>query len=179
MKAKWVAIALLLTFSTVVMIAILTRAGGPIFENSRLASAAVFDSGKPLVLSDDNLVDGLSAVKLPVPIAKVDLNGSILSVDLKVTDDRFHKGELYGGIAEMISFAFERTTNIDQLLLRLVAEDRWLGTRYLLLAADVRRGAWPESALDELRNTGDAQLPKELREWFRMTETQLWKSRMN
>ncbi|RCX23251.1 hypothetical protein DFP94_101848 [Fontibacillus phaseoli] len=179
MKAKWMVRCLLFTIGSALLLAIVTRAGGPIFENSRLASAETFLSEKPVELSDDNLVDGLSELKLPVPIAKVDLNGAVLSVDLKVTEDRFDKGELYRGIAEMISFSFERTTNIDQLLLRLVAEDRWLGKRYLLLAADVRRGEWPESALYALRTTGNMELPKELRTWFRVTETQLWKSGVN
>ncbi|MNP65499.1 hypothetical protein D3C76_1610950 [compost metagenome] len=85
---------------------------------------------------------------------------------------------MYKGMAEIISFAFERTTNIDQLLLRLVAEDRWVGSKYLLLAADVRRGNWPSSALSELRNTGDNELSSELKSWFRVTESHLWKKRL-
>ncbi|MDN4067489.1 hypothetical protein QYF50_06235 [Paenibacillus vini] len=179
MKVKWILQSLLVTLGIVLLLSVVTRAGGPVFEHSRPVSAAVFEPGKPVELNDGNLVDGLSAIELPVPIAKVDLNGSVLSVDLKVTEERFDKGELYRGIAELISFSFERTSNIDQLLLRLVAEDRWLGTRYLLLAADVRRGEWSDSAMNELRNAGDHELPKELRTLFRMTETHLWKRGVN
>ncbi|WP_435925242.1 hypothetical protein [Paenibacillus sp. DYY-L-2] len=179
MKLIWLSRSLILTVGTALLIALFTRQGAAIFEESRAASAPVFDEAKPQELRDDNLVDGLSALKLPVPIAKVDLNGSILALDLKVTEDRFDKGTLYEGIAEVISFTFERTTNIDQLLLRLVAEDRWLGTRYLLLAADVRRGEFPESSLIALRELGNREMPRELRSWLRVTETHLWKSGVN
>lgn len=165
--------------ASALLLSVVTRVGGPIFEAGRPVSAAVFESGKPAELNDDNLVDGLSTIELPVPIAKVDVNRNVLSVDLKVSEEHFNKGELYSGIAELISFSFERTSNIDQLLLRLVAEDRWLGTRYLLLAADVRREEWSESALEELRNAGDKELPKELRALFRMTETHLWRQGVN
>lgn len=179
MKVKWILHSLLVTLGCALLLSAVTRAGGPLFGPSLPVSAAVFETGKPEELNDGNLVDGLSAVELPVPIAKVDLNGTVLSVDLKVTEERFDKGELYRGIAELISFSFERTSNIDQLLLRLVAEDRWLGTRYLLLAADIRRGEGAESAINELRNAGDGELPKELRTLFRMTETHLWKRGVN
>lgn len=179
MKLKWAARALVLTVGIALLFALFTRPGAMVFDRSRTAAAPVFDEEKPQELRDDNLVDGLSALELPVPIAKVDLNGRILSVDLKVTEDKFDKGTLYMGIGEVMSFTFERTTNIDQLLLRLVAEDRWLGARYLLLAADVRRGEFTETTLMALRDLGDREMPKELRERLRVTETHLWKSVVN
>ncbi|MEF2964361.1 hypothetical protein V3851_00845 [Paenibacillus sp. M1] len=181
MKVKPILQVLLLTLGTALLLAYLTRPGGPLLGNSSPVSAAIFDAEReqPVELTDDNLVDGLKTLELPAPIAKVGLDGRILSVDLRVTEERFDKSELYGGMAELISFSFKRTSNIDRLLLRLIAEDRWLGTKYLLLAADVRRGDWPDSALGALRNAGDGELPRELKEWLRMTETHLWKSKVN
>lgn len=140
-------------------------------------TAPVFAGQKPTELTNDNLVDGLSSLDLPVPIGKVDLTGGILSVDLKVTEDDFSADRIYQGIAEMLAFSFERTSNVDQLLLRLYAEDRWLGTKYLLLAADVRRNDWRTADLAELRQTGDRQLSEALRLRLKVTETQLWISR--
>ncbi|MFD1176345.1 hypothetical protein ACFQ3W_08530 [Paenibacillus puldeungensis] len=141
--------------------------------------SAVFAGGKPPELTSDNLVDGLQALDLPVPIARVDLSRGILSVDLKVTEDNFDAELIYEGMAEMISFAFDRTSNVDQLLLRLLAEDRWLGTKYLLLAADIRRDEWPAEAMSQLRSVGNVELPDTLRQRLRVTETHLWKKQFN
>jgi len=178
-KSNWMMQALLLTCGVAVALALMTRDGGPLYEQGRLVAEVFSETGKPVELTDDNLVDSLSSLELNVPIAKVDLNGGILSVDLKVKDERLTKGELYAGMAELISFAFARTPNIDQLLLRLIAEDRWLGSRYLLVAADVRRGEWPADAPERLRKTGDGEIPADLKRWFRLTETALWRDKIH
>ncbi|MCK8486329.1 hypothetical protein M0651_03980 [Paenibacillus sp. MBLB2552] len=140
-------------------------------------STTVFAGPSPMELNDDNLVDALDPLQLPLPIAKVELNRNILSIDLKVEGDRMSTVEVYRGMAEMISFAFEHTSNIDQLLLRMMAEDRWLGTQYLLLAADVRRSEFSAEELNALRHAGSGELPEALRLRMRVTETRLWKSR--
>lgn len=137
--------------------------------------SAVFAEQKPLALTEENLVDHLVQLDLHVRLSRAELAGSILSVDLKVNEQEFDKAELYRGMAEVISFALERTSNVDQLLLRIVAEDRWVGSKYLLLAADVRRGGWPASALINMRDTGNDELSPELKSWFRITESHLWK----
>lgn len=140
-------------------------------------AATVFAGPTPAVLTDDNLVDALDPLQLPMPIAKVELNRGILSVDLKVDGDKIGTDDVYRGMAEMISFAFEHTSNIDQLLLRLMAEDRWLGTKYLLVAADVRRAEFSAEELNALRHAGSGELPEALRVRMRLTETRLWRSR--
>lgn len=176
MKHKLVIQMILLTFSCALVLAAVSwfseKSGKPPY-----VTAAVFAGEKPAELTEDNLVDGLGGLKLSVPIAKVDLNRDILSVDLKVTGDNVNTAQVYQGMTEMISFAFERTSNVDQLLLRLLAEDRWLGTKYLLIAADVRRSEFSAAELAELRSTGNGELPEPLRQRMRVTETQLWKSR--
>ncbi|MNO63564.1 hypothetical protein D3C76_542730 [compost metagenome] len=148
------------------------------FQPDGNRSLIVFAETKPIQINDDNLVNEFVQLDLPVQLSKVEINGPILSVDLKVSDYNLSKAVMYKGMAEIISFAFERTTNIDQLLLRLVAEDQWVGGKYLLLAADVRRGGWPSSALTELKNTGDTELSSDLKSWFRVTESYLWKKRL-
>ncbi|WP_334071591.1 MULTISPECIES: hypothetical protein [Paenibacillus] len=179
MKSKWMMQAFLLTCGAAIALALMTREGGPLSEPGRLVAEVFSETGKPVELTDDNLVDSLSSLELNVPIAKVDLNGGILSVDLKVKDERLTKNDLYAGMADLISFAFARTTNIDQLLLRLIAEDQWLGSRYLLVAADVRRGEWPMDAPERLRAAGNGEIPTELKQWFRLTETALWRDKIH
>lgn len=175
MDRKWVTRALVLTLGSALLCAWLSRPGSPVSLGGGPSATPVAVSLPPKELTEDNLVEGLSSVDLFVRIAKADLNGTILSVDLKVTEDQFDKEQLYLSMADVIAFSFERTSNIDQLLLRFVAEDQWLGTRYLLLAADVRRGEWPALALEELRNTREQELSPMLIKWFRITLTHLWK----
>lgn len=175
MDKKWLIRSLLFAFSTVMLCAWLIGPGGALPMGGALSAASVVAPASSLVLTDENLVDGLASLELSVRIAKVDLNGQILSIDLRVAEEQFDKQQLYQSMAEVISFAMEDTSNIDQLLLRLIAEDQWLGTRYLLLAADVRRGAWPVQALEELRNSGQEELSPSLIRWFRITATHLWK----
>ncbi|MBA9085360.1 hypothetical protein FHR92_001826 [Fontibacillus solani] len=177
MKQKMMLLqTIIITLSAVVLLMLISKLEGiqPYWNSSH----TVFAEQKPIQLSDDNLVNEFIQLDLPVRLSKVEINGSILSVDLKVTENELSKANMYMGMAEIISFTFKRTTNIDQLLLRLVAEDRWVGGKYLLLAADVRRGSWPSSALTELKNTGDNDLAPELKSWFRVTESRLWKKRL-
>ncbi|MBU5672756.1 hypothetical protein [Paenibacillus brevis] len=175
MDKKWLIRSLLVAVSTVILCAWLIGPGRILPQGGALSAASVAAPVPSFVLTDDNLVDGLASLELPVRIAKVDLNGQILSIDLRVAEEQFVKQQLYRSMAEVISFAMEDTSNIDQLLLRLIAEDQWLGTRYLLLAADVRRGAWPVQALEELRNPVQEELSPSLIRWFRITVTHLWK----
>ncbi|WP_068785251.1 hypothetical protein [Paenibacillus phocaensis] len=175
MKRKIAVRAVLLTFGcALVMAGVAWLSEHPAQPRQ---AATVFAGPIPAELTDDNLVDALDPLQLPLPIAKVELNGGILSIDLKVEGDQMGAGDVYRGMAEMISFAFEHTSNIDQLLLRLMAEDRWLGTKYLLLAADVRRSEFSAEELEVLRHTGSGELPETLRLRMRVTETRLWKSR--
>ncbi|MNE45229.1 hypothetical protein D3C80_1395040 [compost metagenome] len=167
---------LLITLGSVVLLMLFSKLDS--FQPNWNRSHVVFAETKPIQLSDNNLVNEFIQLDLPLRLSKVEINGPILSVDLKVTDYEWSKAEMYKGMAEIISFAFEGTSNIDQLLLRLVAEDRWVGGKYLLLAADVRRGGWPSSALNELKNTEDKDLSLELKNWFRVTESRLWKKRI-
>lgn len=177
MKHKWIIQVFILTLLSAPIMASLSWFGDRIGKPASVS--AVFAGERLPELTSDNLVDGLQALDLPIPIARVDLSRGILSVDLKVTEDSFDAELIYEGMAEMISFAFNRTGNVDQLLLRLLAEDRWLGTKYLLLAADIRRDEWPTEAMSQLRSVGNVELPDALRQRLRVTETHLWKKQFN
>ncbi|OAB44274.1 hypothetical protein [Paenibacillus glacialis] len=139
----------------------------------------VFDSHPSTTLSDENLVDTLHSRPFTLPISKVDWKNSTLVLDLKVVTPDSTITDIYENMAEAISFSFESTSNVNRLMLRLVAEDKWVNTRHLLLAADISRQAWNEESTHELRNNGEAPLPDHLKQTFRMTETKLWLNQFN
>lgn len=173
-KWKPIIAACLISLTLAFMLAVLTARGS---TWSGKPAYSVFADKQVIDLTENNLVDELSRLPLSVRLSKVKLDQSILSVDLKIGDESYQPSVLYLNMAELIRFSFERTSNVSQLLIRLVAEDKWVGTKHLLLASDVRRGEWPPSALDDLENLGDHPLPDELKQYFRFTVTSLWKNR--
>jgi hypothetical protein len=128
-----------------------------------------------LELSDENLVDVLSSMPLTTPIAKVEWKQSILKLDLKVTGTGTSYTEIYDNMATVAELGFHGLDNVEQILLRVMAEDEWLHKRHLLLAADIRRNEWPADAIDALRNWKSPVLSGEIKDWFHIMETDLWK----
>ncbi|MEK5027314.1 hypothetical protein [Paenibacillus sp. FSL M7-1046] len=132
-------------------------------------------SGANTILDNDNLVDILNGIPFTLSIDSVDFEQSVLSLDLKVTGNNHEPQELYQNMAQAISFAFQDTENVDQLLLRIVAEDKWLDTRRLLLAGDIRRMEWSLQLQQKLEASGNDPLPDALKKGFRIRESELWK----
>lgn len=174
--SRWTMLAAvtMLTLITALTIATFSVLGQKL-EHSK--TRAVFAESQVIELNENNLVGALTGLPLSVRISKANLDGSILSIELKIREESFHPSILYLNMAELIRFSFEGTSNVNQMLVRLVAEDKWVGTKHLLLASDVRRGAWPPSAIDELENLGDQSLPEELKAYFRFTVTSLWRTK--
>lgn len=131
--------------------------------------------GSSASLSEDNLVDVISGIPFTLTIDSAGWENGILSLDLKVTGNDHEPRELYQNMALAISFAFQETENVEQLLLRIVAEDKWLDSRRLLLAGDIRRGEWSPQLLYTLQTAGNTPLPDRLKTGFRISESELWK----
>lgn len=127
------------------------------------------------MLENDNLVDALSAVPFSLAIDKAGWVNGVLSLDLKVSEYRHEPQELYRNMALAIAFAIQETDNVDQLLLRVVAEDQWLDTRRLLLAGDIRRNEWSPLLQKMLEDAGNSPLPDMLKTGLRISESELWK----
>lgn len=145
-------------------------------ESGQLQKGAVETfSGAGIVLGDDNLVDQMATLPLSLAIDSVGWKSGVLSLDLKVTGNAHEPQELYQNMAAAISYAFQETANVDQLLLRVVAEDKWLNSRRLLLAGDIRRREWSLQLHKELLTAGNHPLPEELKKGFRISESELWK----
>ncbi|SET52828.1 hypothetical protein [Paenibacillus sp. NFR01] len=127
------------------------------------------------ILRDDNLVDRLADVPFTLPIDSAGWKAGVLTLDLKVTGNDHEPEELYRNMAEAIGFAFQDTANVEQLLLRVLVDDKWLDSRRLLLAGDIRRSEWSSEGLGRLREAGNRPLPEALRRQFRISESELWR----
>ncbi|AIQ53660.1 hypothetical protein [Paenibacillus sp. FSL R7-0331] len=126
-------------------------------------------------LAEENIVDLVSSLPFSLVIGSVGWKNGVLSLDLKVTGNDHKPEELYRNMALAISFAFEDTDNVNQLLLRIVAEDKWLDSRRLLLAGDIRRGEWSLQLQQLLLKTGNKPMPDVLKKGFRISESELWR----
>lgn len=140
---------------------------------------ATFTPQSRVELSNDNLVDELSSLPFTLPISRVVWKGSILTLDLKVEGHERSVADIYENMAEALLFSFHNTPNVDQLMLRLVAEDKWLNTRHLLLAANVSRSEWSTELTTRLQNNGERALPESLKQTLHVTETKLWDNQFN
>ncbi|WP_342561822.1 hypothetical protein NST84_19500 [Paenibacillus sp. FSL R7-0345] len=128
-----------------------------------------------ITLADENIVDTISSLPFSLTVGSAGWKTGILSLDLKVTGNDHDPEELYRNMALAVSFAFQETDNVNQLLLRIVAEDKWLDSRRLLLAGDIRRTEWSLQLQELLQNTGNRPLPDVLKEGFRISESELWR----
>ncbi|WP_379162320.1 hypothetical protein [Paenibacillus sp. sgz5001063] len=175
MNRSWLigtAVTVLISAATVLLLPQLAT-----FEPSlhRKYGAVEVFSDEGVVLGNNNLVDLLEELPLTLSIDRVGLKGKVLSLDLKVTGNGPEPQVIYQNMALAISFAFQETVNVDQLLLRIVAEDNWLDSRRLLLAGDIRRGEWSPVLQEALQSAASRPLPESLKNGLRISESELWK----
>ncbi|QTH44851.1 hypothetical protein J4772_10880 [Cohnella sp. LGH] len=117
--------------------------------NHRLSSVSVFEPESAARLTDDRLVDALSAIPLSNRPIRLEWNHGILAVDLRGEEPRL----LNRDIALLLGFAYSDVRNVKQVLIRAF-ESR--GERkVLLLAAETRKTDWTEEELALLRQSAD------------------------
>lgn len=174
-RTWWIGAAMLLTAAFAVLLPKLES-----LHSSELRAHGTVETLSPgssgVVLSNRNLVDAVGSLTLSLPIGSVDWEDGVLSLDLKVTDSSLQPKEVYAAMAKTFDFAFRNTENVDQVMLRVIAEDKWLGTARLLLAADARRRELSPELLGELEMTDNVPLPEPLKAAFRISESNLWKN---
>ncbi|MFC4599081.1 hypothetical protein [Cohnella hongkongensis] len=120
----------------------------PLVEQSlshRHPSVSVFETEEERWLTDDRLVDALSAIRMSNRPIRVGWDHAILAVDLRA--DR--TDELRQDIRLLIDYAFMDVRNVKQVLVRVF---EWRGERKtLLLAAETRRSDWTDEELAMLK----------------------------
>lgn len=171
-KKKVILIVLSISLSTLMLLATFVTIQK---DSMQEVSREVLQSSNPVKLEDHNLVDYLHELKLAAQISKVKWNSGVLTIDLRAADESSDPSDIYEDIATVASFSFEETVNVQQLMLRVMAEDEWMGSRHLLLSADIRRSEWNLEALQLLKTWKSAELPDELKQRFHMSETNLWR----
>lgn len=75
-------------------------------------------------ITEQNLVDYVSGIKLHSQLARVDWSEPTLALDLKWHDEEVLKPLLFDDYAHLIASAFIETDNVDQVLIRVVKVSR-------------------------------------------------------
>jgi hypothetical protein len=171
-RGWWVGAVLLLSAASAVILPKLADLDYVL--RSENGAVETFVGAGHTMLSEDNMVDILGALPLKLPIGSAGWKDGVLSLDLKVTNNDLDPEAIYKDMAKVISFSFQDTANVDQLLLRIIAEDKWLGSRRLLLAGDIRREEWTRELQEELDLAGNSLLPGRVKAGFRISESDLW-----
>ena len=172
-RAWWIGALMFLSAASAVLLPKL--ADVDLALQQRKGAVETLKGGYSTALNNDNLVDVLGTLPFTLPIDSVDLEDHVLSLDLKVSGNDHEPNEFYQNMAQAISFAVQETSNVNQLLLRIVVEDKWLGTRRLLLAGDIRRQEWTQALQNELESVGDSPVSERLKRGFRISESEIWK----
>lgn len=144
----------------------------------RPAAGSGITEAAALQLTNSNLVDLLSELPLNLRIARAEISGTTLAVDLKMQTSAGGVSPVYEDMAKLGSLALLRSGNMEQLRLRFVAEDPWTGDRHLLLAAELNRdelSGQVEQVLGQLDAQGESPLEEALKEQLHIVETALWK----
>lgn len=138
-------------------------------------SMSVFQTQSDAGLSDANLVDELSALPLALGIGHVDWKNGSLYVDLRITKEPLSIESVTKDLVTVLSFSFEDKNNINELYLRFEAVDPWSKSRYLILAANVRKDEWDHSLLEEIKQWNQEPFSERVVQGLHLTLTNLWK----
>jgi hypothetical protein len=138
---------------------------------------AAFHSTTAMRLTGNNLVDGMASLPLSLEIRKVELDSSILTVDLTLKDNPHAEESVIRDFYEIARFGLSRSSNVQQVLVRV------LETK----AGKKVSGDSVLASLDARRETRDVQMVMRgeesteamggyLKTHFRVTFTQRWKT---
>ena len=115
-------------------------------EGDRQAEHALLSSDGTIVFSDANLVDAIADLPLKTNIRRVDWRSPILMVDLKLPGG-VTETDLYADLYTICRFAFDSTSNIGEVMIRVKAAAS-SGSRKetLLVSLEADRTSWDAAA---------------------------------
>jgi hypothetical protein len=138
---------------------------------------SVFSHTREVELSASNIVDFLTRIRLKLPIARVDVSQTMLSVDLRLTQPALEQAVVFGDLYELASSVFTQTDNIDRLFVRVMQrqDDRTRGAQqYLLVAVEADRGDLRAGETSSGNKLSEPSKEQFVRSHFRLTETDRW-----
>lgn len=141
------------------------------------SSFAMLRSVKAQPVSEANIVDVMSKLQLHQRIRKVEVSHAIVSIDL-IASPASGKNEMIQDMYEIPRTFFSRSTNINQVLVRVLTSSGsgTGGGMTLLLATDARREKWlPNETAIAAASTDEME--QYLQSHFRMTYTPKWQER--
>lgn len=107
---------------------------------------------KQVKLNNDNIVDVISNYINTDHLSKVSLNRDVLEVVLSVEDNETAEQFVYAEFPQFVSFAFERTLNIEQLKIKVMEDQLNRNDSVIILTCNLyRNDAWLENGIEQLR----------------------------
>jgi len=119
---------------------ILGRLAMPDAPLTERRAAALSVQAWPMTLSDENLVDAIAALSFHHRLARVSWDHSMLGADILLRGGGDAAGGLADDLVALISFSFEDTANVRQVLIRVYRPAG--GRKELLFYGDPRREDW-------------------------------------
>ncbi|WP_248925424.1 hypothetical protein [Paenibacillus hamazuiensis] len=169
---KRIVITLLLSIAITFGLSALPHLGQ---DGGRLFSSVFLP--KAVALNDKNVVDVIGKMQLHLRVRKVDLNRSILSIDLS-SNAAAAKDDVLRDFYEIPQYMFEQTTNINQVFVRVMdtgADSSRKSGAVLLAALDARRDNWMPG--DKTAPASTYELAQFVESHYRVTYTSKWKDR--
>jgi len=138
-------------------------------------SLPMFRYVKAQPISENNIVDVMSKTQLHLRIRKVELNHAIISVDLFASPSSGQQ-EIVKDLYDLPFYVFRSSTNINQILIRVMDGSRDGRGTSLLIAADARREKWLPGDT-AIRTESAEEMEQYLQSHSRVTYTQKWRDR--
>jgi hypothetical protein len=138
---------------------------------------SVFSHAREMELTASNVVDFLTRIRLKLPIARVEVSQTMLSVDLRLTQPASEQAAVFDDLFELASNVFTQTGNIDRLFVRVMQrqDDQTHGVQqYLLVAVEADRGDLRSGEALFGNKLSDTSKEQFVRSHFRLTETDRW-----
>jgi hypothetical protein len=138
---------------------------------------SVFRMNKAQAISDQNVVDFVGKMQLKLRLRKVEVNRSIISIDLSL-NAASSKADILGDLIEVPQYMFAGSTNINQVLIRILdsGTDGGSGNGALIVALDARRENWMSGGDKRSSATSD-ELAQYIASHYYVTYTPKWKDR--
>jgi len=134
---------------------------------------SVFQTLHNKQLQQVNLVDALVRLPLALDIARAQWEDSTLKVDLRYSAEMREPAPFYEDLYELVRFAFEQTTNVQTLRVRMIGNSPQGGNRPVYVTATMKRSDFESNdmkALESLSRSPDDALSAKLHLKF----TDIW-----